>query len=467
MKKILVPALLATTMLYGCGDSLEDTRFLVSQLPGLYEGADLPIQIVPVVPEGAPSNLAMLDVTHITSKGLISATASTGAADKLRMFGQLEGEFDPDFNLINASGTLDVWYEPDMVNNGDQYTPGPHATATVVSAELIVTRDGEGEVEMKELIFDLDFEALPGQDSDLDDAEFDAYDGDYRLLAEDYMIELYEQEATYERIHGSWEALFEFSSEVELLNPVIDEAGEFASVLVGPSDLMGYCAEDYSVAGFVDPYDLVNSRTPVSNTFLMSGEGECDVDNTATVSFEGIGWFSSEAGDTVGGYDELHFRAEYVFSKPGEDDISYTTRWDLGIAGTSASLFSSGDSWSAFDPPRDALSVPVWYTGEDVVGGFDVNVSFLSLGNPIQCNTDMDISPQVISCPPVAGDCEPVVIPFDYNGNNCEFEVILDAEPALVNDNDKGYAGIDEFGPCSIEASSVINGPDDVIEIAC
>jgi len=449
MKQITILASLAIVLLTGCGDSLQDNRLILSELPGLYEGGTLPgLQI-----SAAPVNDCQATTSIITSAGEFASFIECDG-DGLRLFGLLEAQLGVDFVFENATGTADVWYQPDLSEESD-YVPGPHATATILSAELDL--DPDEETGKKTIILDIDFEALDGQGSQLADADFDDFDGEYFLEADADYVASYEARSDVARTVGYWENTFEESTDVELLYMYVDEFGNFLGEVAGPpAQFADYCEPGDSIDGFFDvegsilPYDPIQDKSPAKNAYLISGSGDCDDGDGGSIEFEGIAWLSEDE-EVIRGDSQINARVEYLFTKDGEDDALRATRWNMMSGDSFGALSVDADSVNVSEGAVESgeLDIDIAYSGDPLEAGFDVLVSFefKAFSDNEECASTLDTSTRTISCPATSGDCDELVLTYNYNGTEsdyaCEFSVTADALPAFVDDGEgEGFVGV-------------------------
>jgi len=453
MRRIVSLGLFAfiTTIIAGCGGELQDNRVLNSQLPGLYEGIPVAQPTVVASPVIAPE----FDLIHITSTGEARGRLETEAGDLL-LSGKLNGEFDPDGKLTNATGEFDVWF---VEADDAPMAPGPHATAEVLSASLTrVTEDGE--IVLKTLMFELDFDPVESQQSSLPDEGFHAFDGDYAVEASNSELRIYNQAADYARTWGAWKhPAFE---DIELLEDSIQlfileasEAGEAAGAVAYDDEYYAdWCDWDTfatAAAGdlFIDPYDQLEGKPVIRNTYLLQGTADC-FDGVGVMEIDAFGFVSEDDNDV--GDERLRLFAELVLATEGEEDVRLMADWIVFVDKGAAQLgLDSATVYVPFDVAETGnIEFDLWYEGEDVPGGFDVEVRFFSAGFEDEaCEDILDLSPVTVSCPATADDCDPVLVPYDYAGGNeifgCSFDVYADALPGFVSGaNNTGELIIDD-----------------------
>jgi len=452
---LFVVAALAT-FVAGCNSELKDERILKSQLPGIYEGIDVPAP-VGVSAEALPAAAtAEFELIQITSIGELKGRLLGEDGENFLLSGELSGSFDPDGNLTNASGNLDVWFEE---LGDDPMQPGPHAVAKVLSADLSGV-EVDGEIIEKTLLFELDFTAVDGQLSGLADAAFDDYDGDYAVEASQSEIRIYDDEATYERTWGEAWNWKDEGKGIRLAELDADISGEtYVSIDFDTTDYAVWCDEYGRYIGdpgdgFIDPYDRIVKRSPRKNTYLIQGEATCN-DGVGVMAYEGFGFVSEDDNDD--GDERIKLWVEMVLSTPGEDDAHLMAEWVVydPVQTITLSVNNDYDYVDAGQTVSGELEFDVTSAGADVTQPYEVEVIFDEANfSSDACEDILDLTPQTISCPLTPGLCDPVTVPYtDFVADPnavCSFDVRIDAGPAFINDSDSGIGSVSEIGVCSL-----------------
>jgi|GEM_PF-2175741 len=322
-------------VLTACGTETEvtGTRFVFpsNAALGIYTAGTLPTGYAP------PSSARPLEDTIIASGDLAATVIDLGGGRQLRLFGGVSAAQDSATTGTNVIGAFDAYLSE--AKPGDIIPGGPHALVIVTGGELSFTPNAidPDVLDAKQLVLQLDFQEVSGQQSGEDAAFFDGFDGDYALDADADGILLYDVSPEPVFVVGDWMANGDSNTDVELTSLMVEATSFVEAEINGP--LEAYCfalatpntPEPFTVNGQLSFVDVLTGKFPTKNAYLLQGTGVCSVDNTVTITYTALGWLSDSADtQSIGTMDRLNFYGFYRIQSTTENSV-FATRWQLSL----------------------------------------------------------------------------------------------------------------------------------------
>jgi hypothetical protein len=316
----------------GTDGDITVTRFIPAPnaAQGIYTtGTALPVGYAAPV-QGLP-----LQDTIIASNNLAATVIELGGGRQLRLFGRVSAVQDTATTAAHLKGVFDVYLSE--ATPGATIPGGPHALAVVTGGEISLTPNltDATVIDAKQLVLQLDFQELAGQQSGEDAAFFDGFDGGYALVADADAILLYDVSPDPAFVIGSWTGTGDPNTQVELSTMTVDPIGNLDAVISGPLD--AYCAAlaspatpaPFTTLGEMFFIDVYTGVSPTKNAYLIEGTGSCSEDNTVSISYTALGWLSDSADtQSIGTMNRLNFYAVYRI-RTSTDSATFGTRWQL------------------------------------------------------------------------------------------------------------------------------------------